>query len=133
PLDITLQSATADLSRTSGSTGPGGEFTTDVRLRDGYPEVVIDIEVEHPDIAQVRAARRVTARARYRLDLFVDGAKQATLEPEDVAWLSLSLEKAEAPLPGAAITLSVLGGGSVSPASVTTDGAGLGASVYRAP
>lgn len=133
PLDITLSSATADLSRTSGTTDASGELTAEVELRDGYAEVIIDVAAVSSANGRLRASRRVTSRARYELQLFVDGGKRAVLEPGDVAWLSLSLEKAGQGLAGASIPLSVLGGGSVDPASVVTDDAGLGASVYTAP
>lgn len=133
PLDITLTSATANLSRASGMTSSGGEFTSEVDLREGHAEVVVDVEAVHPTTPRLRASHRVTARARYKLELDVGGGKETEIETEDVAWLSVALQKAEAPLSGAAVSLSVLGGGSVEPAAIVTDDAGLGASVYTAP
>lgn len=132
-LDITLQSTTAHLSRTAGTTEASGEFTAEVELRDGHDEVVIEIEAVHPTNPRMRATERVTSRARYELDLTVEGGKITTIETGDVAILEASLRKAEAPLSNATISLSLLGGGSLDAGSITTDAAGLGASRYTAP
>jgi len=62
PLDITLRSTTADLSRTSGMTNASGEFTAVVRLHGGDDEVVIEIEAVYPARPALRATRSITAR-----------------------------------------------------------------------
>lgn len=61
PLDIRLSSSTATFSRPEGTTDGSGRFTSDVTLRPGSAEIVVDVEAVHPDMARMRATHRVTA------------------------------------------------------------------------
>ncbi len=133
PLDIMLSSSTASLTQTYGRTDPTGRFTTEVTLEPGNDEAVIEIRATHPAAAQMTATHTIRSSADYELILHVNGTETDQLDPGGVAWLQVTLSKAGAPLPGATVPLTVRGGGSVEPSSVTTDDAGIAAAVYTAP
>lgn len=133
PLEIELSSTTAALARTTGTTDEIGYFTTEVTLEPGHDEAVIETRATHPLTAQLFATHTATSRAEYALSLHVYGEKSVELEAGDVAGLQVTLKKAGEPLPDATVSLAVLGGGSVEPPTVTTDGDGIGAAVYTAP
>ena len=133
PLDIVLTSATSHLSRAGGTTDSNGRFTTDVTLRAGESEVIIEIEAIHPEHPLMRSSHTVTADLAYELVLTVNGGKSTEVGPGDEASLGIVLKKAEQPHAGQVAVAIVDGGGSIAPALVMTESDGSGSASFTAP
>ncbi len=133
PIDIMLTSLTTHLSPSGGMVDGDGQFTAEVSLRAGESEVIIEVEAVNAAFPQMRTTKTVRSSAEYELDLTVDGGDEATIETGYPAWLNIALLKAQSPLAGTVSLTIVEGGGSIEPASVSTDAHGAGASVYMAP